>query len=174
MSDASDVGGWGYQSSDGPGKISAGGQRGEEVSTLTSGSCWSLFSSSDRNPVPPGTALCFEMDNMVAVHCIAYQGTSKSDLLLSLSERILGSVAFFPIPSGCPGSCRVWKTCGPTPYLISSDRRWSDSFVRSALRLSIGSGALRRWTSSRPGTLPQLQIFLIKGGTDPCGGPKTP
>ncbi|KAG0714037.1 hypothetical protein GWK47_014912 [Chionoecetes opilio] len=54
-----------------PAGFSAVGRRWSADSTSTSRSCWFHFSSSDRNPIPEGTALCFEMDNMVAVHCLA-------------------------------------------------------------------------------------------------------
>ncbi|KAG0729434.1 hypothetical protein GWK47_003488 [Chionoecetes opilio] len=93
MSDASDVG-WGYQSSDG--RQGFGGWSGVErrlhinVKELL---VPLLFLRS--NPIPEGTALCFEMDNMVAVHCLARQGTSRSALLLSLSEQIFGLAARF-------------------------------------------------------------------------------
>lgn len=54
---------------------------------------------------PVEQAVCFEMANNVAVHCISLQGTSRSERLLSLSEKIFHlaaklklyiSASFFP------------------------------------------------------------------------------
>ncbi|KAG0719101.1 hypothetical protein GWK47_051190 [Chionoecetes opilio] len=139
--------GWGYQSSDG--RQGFGGWSGVErrlhinVKELL---VPLLFLRS--NPIPEGTALCFEMDNMVAVHCLARQGTSKSALLLSLSEQIFGLAARFHLHLSArflPGVENVWA---------DALSRFRGSSVEWQLRPERFAALCRGW-----GTFPGVDLF---------------
>ena len=67
--------------------------------------------------VPRGTAICFEMDNTVAVHCIVHQGSSRSEQLLSLSEQI------FDLAQGLHLHLSA-------KYLPGTDNVWADALSR--------------------------------------------
>ncbi|KAG0729379.1 hypothetical protein GWK47_030451 [Chionoecetes opilio] len=155
MSDASDVG-WGYQSSDG--RQGFGGWSGVErrlhinIKELL---VPLLFLRS--NPIPEGTALCFEMDNMVAVHCLARQGTSKSALLLSLSEQIFGLAARFHLHPSARFLPGVENGGGPPPPVPGPSWVGGSSPERFAAR--VGGGAPRGVALLRPPACPTTGPF---------------
>ncbi|KAG0711671.1 hypothetical protein GWK47_020093 [Chionoecetes opilio] len=90
------------------------------------------------------------------------KGLPKPPLLLSPFGEIFG-----PGPGPVPPFICSTRFSGPGVENVWADAlsRFRGSgggvanFARSALRVSVGGGALRRWTSSRPAALPNYRPF---------------
>ncbi|KAG0723058.1 hypothetical protein GWK47_043354 [Chionoecetes opilio] len=131
-----------------PAGFLAGGPGWSADSTSTSRSCWSLFSSSDRTRSQRDGSLLRDGQHGSRSTCLARQGTSRSALLLSLSEQIFGLAARFSpsfcLPGFLPGVENVWADA---PSRFRGGRQWSGSFARGAF-----AALCRRWGT--PGVEP--------------------
>lgn len=121
-SDASCVG-LGYQSSRGHQNSGVWGEAEKLFHINAKELVISLFLIQE-NPDVEGEAVCFDMDNATAVHCLSRQGTSLSESLLSLSDQICTLAA--ARRTHCRLSiCQEKKTGGRTPSPASRGLQWN-------------------------------------------------
>ncbi|KAG0718298.1 hypothetical protein GWK47_052678 [Chionoecetes opilio] len=144
MSDASEVW-WGYQSSDGRSRFRAVVRGGAQTHIRRQGACCpSSFLLRNRNPIPDGRLLCFEMDNMVPRSTVlARQGTSIiRPSVVRFRSNLRPGGPFPTLSSVLPGSCRSGEFLGRRTVLASEGRvgRVASFHPGSALRLSVGVG----------------------------------
>ena len=120
--------------------------------------------------LPRGTAVCFDMDNTAAVHCVNRQGSSKSDDLLSLSEQIFHQSLLYNLSLSAthlPGESNDWA---------DALSRFRGSSVEWTLHGDLFRDLCHRWgipqidLFASPQSI-QLPLFLCRDRITPAGGP---
>ena len=98
-----------------------------------------------------------DVDNVVAVYCLNHHGASRSEALLTLSERIFQKThgrALHLSASHVPCVKNSWADALPR----FQGYQWNGNYTRRFSGLFSTAGELRKWISSPP--LPRLYCFF--------------